>query len=167
MVASAQAKVEMAKKEYYPISRSGRLLCPASSIPRMWNVTATINILFFAKTKQREGVLERKRPSGSQKGGRGGKTDGIIRPAGQLCHAEVNGKPDGLYKDGLIPKAYQNFELALAGYVTARWRRSLPLPGSKRSSIMTSCTGDSLPTGRSRGTTGRAGAIRDYGADAK
>ena len=59
MVNAAEAKVQMAKKEYYPDFTIGAsYFARSSQFPDMWNLTATINIPIFYKTKQREGVLE-------------------------------------------------------------------------------------------------------------
>jgi len=57
MVASAQAKIEMAKKEYYPdITVGTTYFARPPQYPDMWNVTATINIPLFAKTDRKSVV---------------------------------------------------------------------------------------------------------------
>jgi cobalt-zinc-cadmium efflux system outer membrane protein len=122
MVGSAEAKVEMAKKEYYPdVTVGSTYFVRPSQYPDMWNVTATINIPLFANTKQREGVLEAaaslleaKREVEAAKL----MASSALRDNYAMLKSTENLM--ALYKDGLIPKAYQDFELALAGYVTGK-----------------------------------------------
>ena len=122
MVGSAQAKVEMAKKEYYPdVTVGSTYFVRPSQYPDMWNVTATINIPLFTQTKQREGVLEAqaslleaKREVEAAKL----MASSALRDNYAMLKSTENLM--ALYKDGLIPKAYQDFELALAGYVTGK-----------------------------------------------
>jgi hypothetical protein len=59
MASAAEAKIQMAKKEFYPDFTIGAsYFARSSQFPDMWNLTATINIPIFYKTKQKEGVLE-------------------------------------------------------------------------------------------------------------
>ena len=122
MVSAAEAKVLMAKKEYYPDFTLGTsYFARSSQFPDMWNLTATINVPLFYKTKQREGVLEAemalleaKRSVESVKL----MTSSALRDNYSMLNTAENLL--ALYRDGLIPKAYQGFELALSGYVTGK-----------------------------------------------
>ena len=122
MVGSAEAKVEMAKKEYYPdVTVGTTYFARPPQYPDMWNVTATINIPIFYKTKQREGVLEAeaslleaKREVEAAKL----MASSALRDNYAMLKSTENLM--ALYRDGLIPKASQDFELALAGYVTGK-----------------------------------------------
>ena len=122
MVAGAEAKLKMAKKEYYPdVTVGATYFARGSQFPDMWNVTATVNIPLFYKTKQREGVLEAeaslleaKREVESAKL----MASSALRDNFAMMKSTENLM--ALYRGGLIPKANQDFELALAGYVTGK-----------------------------------------------
>ena len=122
MVGAAEAKIQMAKKEYYPDFTVGAsYFARSSQFPDMWNLTATINIPLFYKTKQREGVLEaeaslleaRREVEAAKLMASSALRDNyaMVKTAENLM---------ALYREGLIPKAHQDFELALAGYVTGK-----------------------------------------------
>lgn len=122
MVNAAEAKVQMAKKEYYPdFTLGATYFARPSAFPDMWNVTATMNIPIFYKTKQREGVLEAeanlieaKREVESTKL----MVSSALRDNYAMLKTAENLMR--LYREGLIPKAHQDYELALAGYVTGK-----------------------------------------------
>ena len=113
MVSAAEAKVQMAKKEYYPDFTIGAsYFARSSQFPDMWNLTATINIPIFYRTKQREGVLEAEASLlEARKEVEADEADGVIRPAGQLCHVEIGGKPDGALSRGLDPQGPPGFRV--------------------------------------------------------
>ncbi|MCK9362708.1 MAG: TolC family protein [Syntrophales bacterium] len=122
MADAAEAKVLMAKKEYYPDFTIGTsYFARSSQFPDMWNLTATINVPIFYKTKQREGVLEaemalleaRRNVEATKL-----MVSSALRDNYSMLKTAEN--LIALYRDGLIPKAYQGFELALSGYVTGK-----------------------------------------------
>jgi cobalt-zinc-cadmium efflux system outer membrane protein len=122
MVGSAEAKVKMAKKEYYPdITLGTTYFARSSAYPDMWNLTATVNIPLFTKTKQREGVLEAE-ASLLEARREIEATKLMASSALRDNYAMLKSTENlmALYKDGLIPKAHQDFELALSGYVTGK-----------------------------------------------
>ena len=122
MVEAAEAKLKMARKEYYPDITIG-----ASYYPRtqgfldMWNLTATINLPIFYKTKQDQAVLEAnanltgaKRELSSTEymlSSNLKESYSMLRTADKLMK---------IYKDGVIPKTYQDFQLALSGYAAGK-----------------------------------------------
>ncbi len=122
MASGAEAKIQMAKKEFYPDFTIGTSYFARSSMfPDMWNLTATVNIPIFYKTKQKEGVLEAeasllevKRDIEAAKL----MVSSALRDNYAMMKTAENLM--ALYREGLIPKAYQDFELALAGYVTGK-----------------------------------------------
>jgi outer membrane protein, heavy metal efflux system len=122
MVGSAQAKVEMAKKEFYPDLTVGTTyFARPSQFPDMWNVTATINIPLFYKTKQREGVLEAEAALlEARRGIEAAKLMASSALRDNYAMLKSTERLMALYREGLIPKANQDFELALAGYVTGK-----------------------------------------------
>jgi outer membrane protein, heavy metal efflux system len=122
MVAAAEAKVNMLKREYYPdFTLAGGIAQRGGDFRNMWNVTAGINIPIYYKTKQEPAVRE------AQAALEGAKHE---LEAARLM--TVSGVRDNLsmfrsavslmelYRNALIPKASQDFDLALSGYGTGR-----------------------------------------------
>jgi outer membrane protein TolC len=122
MVKGAEAKIRMAEKEYYPdFTLGANLYKTGGSYQDMWSVTTQINIPLYSEKKQRQGVLEAK---------------AALSQAKQELHASQNmlasslrdnysmiksaEKLMELYKEGLIPKTIQDFQLALTGYTVGK-----------------------------------------------
>ena len=123
MVAAAEARVKMAEKEYYPdftlaasyFNRGG------GQFDDMWSLTTTINVPIFYRTKQRQAVLETKAALAESK---------RMLEATRLMVAsairdtysmwKTAERLMDLYKNGLMPKTYQDFEAALAGYTNGK-----------------------------------------------
>jgi len=123
MVAAAEARVKMAEKEYYPdftlaasyFNRGG------GQFDDMWSLTTTINVPIFYRTKQRQAVLEAKAALAESK---------RMLEATRLMVAsairdtysmwKTAERLMDLYKNGLMPKTYQDFEAALAGYTNGK-----------------------------------------------
>ncbi|MBI3377702.1 MAG: TolC family protein [Nitrospirae bacterium] len=122
MIASAKAKVNMAEKEYYPdFTIAGSVFERRGEFKDMWSLTTTINIPIFYKTKQKMAVLEAESALSEAKH----ELEAVklmlssnIRENYSMIKAAE--KLTELYRNGLIPKAYQDFELAIAGYVTGK-----------------------------------------------
>ena len=122
MTAGAEAKVRMAKKEYYPdFTLGGAYFGRGEQFPDMWNLTATVNLPIYYKKKQEQGVLEAEASLLETKRDVEA-TKLMVASSLRDNHAMVKTaeKLMALYKDGLIPRAYQDFELALAGYTTGK-----------------------------------------------
>lgn len=122
MIKGAEAKVRMAEKEYYPdFTLGANLFKRSGSFEDMWSLTAQINIPLFHEQKQKQGVLEAKSALSQ------GKQEllatqnmlasnlrdnySMIKSAERLME---------LYKEGLIPKTIQDFQLALSGYTVGK-----------------------------------------------
>jgi len=122
MVNAADAKVRMAKKEYYPDFTIGTsYFARSSQFPDMWNLTATMNVPIFYKTKQREGVLEAE--AALLEARRNVEATKLMASSAlRDNHAMLKTAENlmALYRDGLIPKSHQGFELSLSGYVTGK-----------------------------------------------
>ena len=121
MVSSAEVRVNMAKKEYYPDFTVAASLFDRRNMQDMWSLTTTVNIPIFYKTKQRQAVNEAE-ASLSEARHELESTKIMLSSAirdnySMLRTAE---KLMELYKNGLIPKTYQDFESALSGYVTGK-----------------------------------------------
>ncbi|MFH1212282.1 MAG: TolC family protein, partial [Candidatus Woesearchaeota archaeon] len=122
MIASAKAKVNMAEKEYYPdFTIAGSVFERRGEFKDMWSLTTTINIPIFYKTKQRMAVLEAESALSEAKheleAVKFMLSSNIRDNYSMLRTAE---KLMELYKNGLIPKTYQDFELAISGYITGK-----------------------------------------------
>ena len=122
MAEAAEAKVKMAKKEYYPDPTLGVGYFPKTKgMLDMWNVTVTVNVPLYAATKQSQAVLEAE-----------ANRLGAKREIASLEYMLSSGIRDSfsmvktseklmdLYRKGVIPKTYQDFQLALAGYTTGK-----------------------------------------------
>lgn len=122
MIASAEAKVSMAEKEYYPDFTINATVFPkGGGMEDMWSLTTTINIPLFYKTKQRQAVLEAKsllsEAAHELEATKIMFSANIRENYSMLKTAE---KLMELYRDGLIPRTYQDFESALAGYISGK-----------------------------------------------
>ena len=122
MVAASRVKVLLAKKEYYPdFTVSAEYDKKGGPFMDMWALRTAVNIPLYYKTKQRQGVFEAEALQV------GAKNDleatklliasGIRDDYSMVRTAE---KLMDLYKNGLIPKTYQDFDSALSGYVTGK-----------------------------------------------
>jgi outer membrane protein TolC len=122
MIAGAETNVEMAKLEYYPdFTISANYFAKNKYFEDMWGLTATVNIPIFYKTKQRQAVLEAE-----------ASLSGIKHELDDVKYMLSSNIRDNysmlksserlmdLYKNGLIPKVYQDFDSAIAGYGTGR-----------------------------------------------
>jgi len=122
MIAAAKTKVNMAEKEYYPdFTIAGSVFERRGEFKDMWSLTTTINIPIFYKTKQKMAVLEAESALSEAKH----ELEAVklmlssnIRENHSMIKAAE--KLTDLYRNGLIPKAYQDFELAISGYVTGK-----------------------------------------------
>jgi cobalt-zinc-cadmium efflux system outer membrane protein len=122
MVQAAEAKVKMAKKEYYPDITLGASYYPRTKgFMDMWNLTATVNIPIFYKSKQEPAVQEANANLLGAKREMAATeymlASGIRENYSMVRAAERLMK---IYKEGLIPKTYQDFQLALTGYATGK-----------------------------------------------
>ena len=123
MVASAQARVRMAELDYYPdfTVNAGYFNRGTGELDPMWSLTTTINIPIFYRTKQRQALNEaRALLSGAEHELYSTKTMLSSTMRDNYSMARTAEKLMELYRNGLIPKTYQDFESALSGYGTGR-----------------------------------------------
>lgn len=122
MIAAAEAKVLMAKKEYYPdFTVTGSVFKRKGDFDDMWSLTTAINIPIFYKTKQKQAVLEAEALlSESRHDLEAVKImlSSAIRDNHSMAVSAE--RLMDLYKNGLIPKTYQDFDAALAGYASGK-----------------------------------------------
>jgi cobalt-zinc-cadmium efflux system outer membrane protein len=122
MIAAAEARVAMLKREYYPdFTLTGSLAQRGGDYQNMWSLSTSVNIPIYYKTKQEPAVHE------AQAALVGAKheleavklmTVSGIRENLSMFRAAENLMD--LYKNALIPKAAQDFDLSLSGYMTGR-----------------------------------------------
>jgi cobalt-zinc-cadmium efflux system outer membrane protein len=122
MIRGTEAKVEMAKKEYYPDFTLGAGLFKRNGIYEdMWSLTATVNIPLFYQDKQRQGVLEAQAARRqAQKELQATETMLSANLRENYSMVKSAEKLMALYREGLMPKTRQDFQLALSGYLTGR-----------------------------------------------
>jgi len=122
MIEAAKAKLAMSKKEYYPDVTLGAGVFPrGGEFQEIWGLTATFNIPVYFGTKQGPGVQEAS-ASLTQARHELDSVNYMIAAAIRDNYSMLTAtdKLMDLYKNGLIPKTYQDFELALSGYGTGR-----------------------------------------------
>jgi outer membrane protein TolC len=122
MVEGAEAKVKMAKKEYYPdVTLTAGYLPRTGSFMDMANLTATINLPLYYRSKQRQAVLEAE--AGLSEAKRELMATKLMLSSNVRDSFSMILAADRLtqlYREGLIPKAHQDVQLALSGYVTGK-----------------------------------------------
>jgi outer membrane protein TolC len=113
----------MAEKEYYPdvTLAAGYFNRGGGQFDDMWSLTTTINVPLYYRSKQRQAVLEAEAMLAEAKR----ETEAAKLMVASLIRDNfamytTSGKLMALYRDGLVPRAYQDFESALAGYTTGK-----------------------------------------------
>ena len=122
MIAAAEAKVAMGEKEYYPdFTVTAGIDKRGSDFEDMWSITTSINIPIYYKTKQREAVFEAKAQLLEARQDLAAVKLMIAATLkDNYAMAESSKKLMDLYRGGLIPKTYQDFDLALSGYINGK-----------------------------------------------
>jgi len=122
MIAGAEAKVQMAKREYYPdFTINAGVSKRRGMFEDMWYITNTINIPLYFRSKQRQGVFEAQASLSEAQSEREAiklMIASAIRDNYSMFTAAE--RLTELYQNALIPKTYQDFESAIAGYVTGK-----------------------------------------------
>ena len=122
MIAGAEAKVQMAKREYYPdFTINAGVSKRRGLFDDMWSLTSTINIPLYFRSKQRQGVFEAQASLSEAQSEREAIKliiASAIRDNYSMFTAAA--RLTELYQSALIPKTYQDFESAIAGYVTGK-----------------------------------------------
>jgi outer membrane protein, heavy metal efflux system len=122
MVLSAESKIRMAEKEYYPdFTLNAGYFKRGGEFEDMWSLTTTVNIPLFYRTKQRQGVLEAKALRSQVKEEMAATQNMLASSLRENYSIMKSGERlMDLYQQGLIPKAQQDFRLALVGYGTGK-----------------------------------------------
>jgi outer membrane protein, heavy metal efflux system len=122
MLLGSETKVEMAKKEYYPDFTLGANLFKRSGpYNDMWNLTAAVNVPIFYGDKQRQGLLEaealRRQARRELEATEIMLASSIRENQSMVLSAD---RLMTLYREGLVPKTQQDFQLSLSGYMTGK-----------------------------------------------
>ena len=120
MIAAAEAKVSLAKKDYIPdFTITGSYFPRGNDFGDMWSLQAAINIPIFYSAKQRHAVNEANALLAEAKSEQE-LTRLLIASAikDNYTMFQTTDKVMALYQDGLIPKSRQAVELALSEYMT-------------------------------------------------
>ncbi len=122
MVASSDARVRMSKKEYYPdFTINGTVAKRRGEFEDMWSLATTVNIPIFYRTKQKMAVLEAE--SGLSEAQHELDAAKIMLASSIRENYSMVKSADRLmelYKNGLIPKTLQDFELSISGYISGK-----------------------------------------------
>ncbi len=122
MVAAAEVKVKMAEKEFYPdFTITGTVAEKGSASEDMWSLSTTMNVPIYFETRQRPALFEAKAKlaeAGQDLAATKLMLAATIRDNYTMVQSAE--KLMALYKDGLIPKTYQDFDLAMSGYVSGK-----------------------------------------------
>lgn len=122
MVAAAEAKVKMAEKEFYPdFTVTGTVAEKGSEFEDMWSISTTINVPIYFETRQKPALFEA-RAKLAEAGHDLAATKLMLATTIRDNYTMLRSaeKLMALYKDGLIPKTYQDFDLAMSGYVSGK-----------------------------------------------
>ena len=114
--------MKMAKKEYYPdVTLTGGYYPRTQGLMDMYSLTATVNIPIYYKTKQQQAELEAN-ASLSEAKREVQATEYMLSSAirESFSMATTAERLIPLYRDALIPKAQQDIQLGLSGYVSGK-----------------------------------------------
>ena len=122
MVEAAAARVEMAKKEYYPdLTVTANYANRGGGAEDMWSLTTQINIPLYYRTKQDESLHEAEAllvVANNELEATKLMVSSAIQDSYSMAKSAE--RLMNLYKNGLIPKTSQDIEAALSGYVTGK-----------------------------------------------
>jgi outer membrane protein TolC len=122
MLASAETKVSMAKREYFPdVTLNAGVETRGGEFGDMYRATSTINIPLYFKTKQEPAVREAE--AGLQESKHELEaTKLIIASAIRENYAMIKSAERlmDLYRNSLIPKANQSFDASLSQYTAGK-----------------------------------------------
>lgn len=118
MIGAADARVRMARREFYPdFTISATYMKRGASFEDMWSLATTFSIPLYYKEKQQQAVYEAESMVDEAVHDLEGMKF-MISSALWDNYSMITSSENlmELYKSGLIPKAYQDFEASLSGY---------------------------------------------------
>lgn len=122
MIAASEAKLQMAKKEYYPdVTLNMGVNQTGPEFMNMYMITASVNVPIYFKTKQEPAVKE---ATASLSEAKHDLEATKLMLASTLrdnySMLKTADKLIDLYDNALIPKSVQDYQLALSGYGTGK-----------------------------------------------
>ena len=118
MAGASTAGVHMAQKEFYPdVTVTGSVFTRPGEYQDMWSLTATFNIPLYYNARQSQALAEARAMSLSAEHDLEGVRS-MVASAVRDNYAMIRSADAlmNLYREGLLPKTVQDFELSLAGY---------------------------------------------------
>ena len=121
MLFASEARVGMANKEFYPdVTLAASVFKRTGPYEDMWSLTATFNIPLYFGAKQKAVAEARSLTLGARQELEAGRLMVASSMRDNYSMVQTAEKLMDLYKQGMIPKASQDVEAALAGYRTGR-----------------------------------------------
>jgi cobalt-zinc-cadmium efflux system outer membrane protein len=122
MVDAAEARVKLAKKEFYPdFTVSANYNARGGSEKDMWSLTTMINVPLYADSKQKESLHEAEAQLEAAKNELEAAKLMIASTIQDSYSMEQSAQRlMELYQNGLLPKAKQDIEASLAGYAAGK-----------------------------------------------
>ncbi len=121
MLTAAEARVGMANKEYYPdVTLAASVFKRTGPFEDMWSLTATFNIPLYFGAKQKAVAEARSLTLGARQDLEAGRLMVASSMRDNYSMVKTTEKLMDLYKNGMIPKTYQDVDSAMAGYKTGK-----------------------------------------------
>lgn len=122
MLMASEAGTRMAQREFFPdVTLTGTVGKRSGEFEDMWSLTATFNIPLYFRSRQSQALAEARAMSTAAvhdlANTKNMLASNIRDSAAMIRSAE---RLMGLYRQGLIPKTHQDFELSLSGYRTGK-----------------------------------------------
>ena len=122
MLQASRAGVHMAEKEYYPdLTLTGTVATRSGPYQDMWSIVATFNIPLYYKSRQDQALASANAMTSAAVHDLAG-IKSMLRSNVRDAYSMITSSEQlmKLYRDGLIPKTYQDFQLSLTGYRSGR-----------------------------------------------
>ncbi len=122
LLEQSKIKIDSAKKDFFPdLSLSAGYFKRSGEFKDMWSLTASFSIPIFYNNKQQKAVSE----AASMAAEAAHELDNAkaMRAANvreNFTLVQTSDKLMALYKDAMIPKTWQDYELAVAGYINGK-----------------------------------------------
>jgi outer membrane protein TolC len=122
MLMASEAGTRMAQREFFPdVTLTGAVGKRSGEFEDMWSLTATFNIPLYYRSRQSQALAEARAMSvAAEHDLAGTKTMLTSNIRDSVAMIRSSERLMELYRQGLIPKTYQDFELSLSGYRTGK-----------------------------------------------
>ena len=122
MLMASEAGTRMAQREFFPdVTLTGTVGKRSGEFEDMWSLTATFNIPLYYRSRQSQALAEaRAMSTAAVHDLANAKTMLASNIRDSVAMMRSSERLMELYRQGLIPKTYQDFELSLSGYRTGK-----------------------------------------------